>query len=340
MRSGELQQIEFHPPVDCEPFIPKALEHDSRKHHRDFKNCSLKRPCKNDLGLSHCNVRVCTKVPLDGATGPATVETEADHRVQQSENLILPPSPPVAVCKDALPAYSSYSLQPNLLDSVKDTACSGSPQEKKRMHAFGLKAVNNNQESESKRIVCSSSVSQGHFNSHFSFIQQSLNPSSETSGTVGPSDCSVPKDILQVCKVGKSDNGNSHVPGEGQETSGGKLWASSYSCVCDEDCKCPRENTEDEKLYDLETLSLLHANAAFSCSTDSLDATSAGSSVTSGYESSINVSDHSWDSLIRKYEPILQECLFGNQSVLKIQFLIIKLQKLQEKAVAEDDYER
>lgn len=322
MRTGKLQQIEFHPPIDCELLIPKEPEHHDRKHQRDFK-CSLKRPCKNKLGLSHCNAHVCTKVPSDVATGSATVETAADHRVQQSENLILPVSPPVAVCKeDALPVYSSHPGQTDLLDSVKDTACSGSSQEKKRMHAFGQKAVNDNQEVENKETVGSSSISQGHFNSSFSFIQQSLNPAFEKSGIVGPLDYSDSKDILQVCKVGKSDNGNSHVPWEGQGTLGGKLWASSDSCVCVEDCKCSRETKEDN-LYGFETLSLLHANAAFSCSSDSLDATSAGSSVTSGYESSTNVSDHSWDSLIRKYEPILQECLLRNQSVLKVGFFFV-----------------
>ncbi|XP_060098900.1 LOW QUALITY PROTEIN: disrupted in schizophrenia 1 protein [Heteronotia binoei] len=340
MRTGELQRIEFHPSVDCEPLIPKELEHRVRKQHRDFKICSLKRSCKNNLGSTHCNVCVCTKLSSDVATGSATVEIAADHRVQQSENLILPVSSPVAVCKeDALPVYSSYSLQTDSLDSAKDTACHGSSQEKKRMHAFSQKTVNDNLEFESKDIACSS-ISQGHFNSSFSFIQQSLNPAFETSGIMGQSDCSDPKDILQVCKVGKSDNGNSHVLGEAQENLGGKLWASSHSCVRAEDCKCPRETIEDDKLYNFESLSLLYGNAAFSYSTDSLDATSAGSSVTSGYESSTNASDHSWDSLIRKYEPVLQECLLENQSVLKKQFSIIKLQKLQENAVAEDDYER
>ncbi|XP_077202447.1 disrupted in schizophrenia 1 protein isoform X3 [Paroedura picta] len=200
LRTGELQQIEFHPPVDYEPFIPKKLEHHGRKLHRDFKNCCLKRPSKTELGLCHRNVCACTKVPSDVATGSATVEPAADYRVQQSENLILPVSPLVAGCKeDALPVYSSHSSQTNLLDSVKDTAFNHSSQEKKRMHAFCQKALNNHQELESKEIVCGS-VSQGHFNSSFSFIQQSLNPAFETSGIVDPSDCgpiSDPQDVLQ-----------------------------------------------------------------------------------------------------------------------------------------------
>ncbi|KFQ52406.1 Disrupted in schizophrenia 1 protein, partial [Nestor notabilis] len=49
---------------------------------------------------------------------------------------------------------------------------------------------------------------------------------------------------------------------------------------------------------------------------------------------------HSWDTLIKKYEPVLQDCLLGNRSTLKIKSLILRLQRLQEKAVEEDDYDR
>ncbi|KAM7119466.1 disrupted in schizophrenia 1 protein isoform 5-T6 [Ciconia maguari] len=80
--------------------------------------------------------------------------------------------------------------------------------------------------------------------------------------------------------------------------------------------------------------------ATFSYSTDSSDAASAGSSVTSGYESSFAVSDHNWDTLMKKYEPVLQDCLLGNRSTLKIKSLILRLQRLQEKAIEEDDYDR
>ncbi|XP_072712447.1 disrupted in schizophrenia 1 protein isoform X5 [Ciconia boyciana] len=74
--------------------------------------------------------------------------------------------------------------------------------------------------------------------------------------------------------------------------------------------------------------------------TYSSDAASAGSSVTSGYESSFAVSDHNWDTLMKKYEPVLQDCLLGNRSTLKIKSLILRLQRLQEKAIEEDDYDR
>ncbi|KAK4824589.1 hypothetical protein QYF61_016834 [Mycteria americana] len=107
-----------------------------------------------------------------------------------------------------------------------------------------------------------------------------------------------------------------------------------------EDLEYENETTANDKLQDCETVSLSDTDATFSYSTDSSDAASAGSSVTSGYESSFAVSDHNWDTLMKKYEPVLQDCLLGNRSTLKIKSLILRLQRLQEKAIEEDDYDR
>ncbi|XP_053238486.1 disrupted in schizophrenia 1 protein isoform X4 [Podarcis raffonei] len=346
MRTELLQQIGFQPLSDCEPFSPKGLEHNGRKHYREFKNCFLKRRCKNDT--LHCNACVNSpSVSPDVATGSPTAGNKADSlrpladfRVQQSEDLIQPVCPVVAIYKrDLLPASSSSSQQTNLLDSVKETAFAGGTQEKERMHALDQKEENNNQESESKDMPCTSFSPQDHFNSSFSFIQLSLNSACETNGIGGPVYCREPKEAWQTCKTGRAENVTLHVPWEGQRTSGKELWASSIS-LCSKDHKCPRGTAEDDKVQDCESHSLSHSHAAFSCSTESLEAASAGSSVTSGYESSNTVSDHSWDSLMKKYEPVLQDCLLGNQSILKIKSLIRKLQRLQAKAVAEDDYER
>ncbi|CAI5770539.1 QUALITY PROTEIN: disrupted in schizophrenia 1 [Podarcis lilfordi] len=346
MRTEVLQQIGCQPLSVCEPFGPKGLEHNGRKHYREFKNCFLKRQCKNDT--LHCNACVNSpSVSPDVATGSPTAGNKADSlrpladfRVPESEDLIQPVCPVVAIYKrDLLPVSSSSSQQTNLLDSVKETAFPGGTQEKERMHALDQKEENNKQESESKDMPCSSFSPQDHFNSSFSFIQLSLNSACETNGIGGPVDCREPKEAWQTCKTGRAENVNLHVPWEGQRTSGKELWASSIS-LCSKDHKCPRETAEDDKVLDCESHSLSHSNAAFSCSTESLEAASAGSSVTSGYESSNTVSDHSWDSLMKKYEPVLQDCLLGNQSILKIKSLIRKLQRLQAKAVAEGDYER
>uniref|UniRef100_UPI00398EE657 disrupted in schizophrenia 1 protein isoform X1 n=2 Tax=Pristiophorus japonicus TaxID=55135 RepID=UPI00398EE657 len=99
------------------------------------------------------------------------------------------------------------------------------------------------------------------------------------------------------------------------------------------DIKCGM-NTESKDLLSLDI------DIPFLCSADSSDGSSVGSSVTSGYESSITAFDQKCNSLLRKYEPILQDCLLENRMKLKLQSLILKLQKLQKKAVQEDDYEK
>ncbi|XP_053154870.1 disrupted in schizophrenia 1 protein isoform X2 [Hemicordylus capensis] len=349
MRTEVLQQIEFQPPPDCEPVSPRGLEYHGRKQHSNFENCSLKRQCQNNLGLLRCDACVnSTTVHSNVTTGSAEAENttgslrnQVDHRVKQSENPAHPVSSVVAISKEEVsPVCSLCSWQANLLDPVTiPNHKSESQEEEKRMHALGQKEVNNNQEPEKKELAFDLFSPQDYFNSSFSFIQLSLNSTFETRDSRGPSDCSEAKDCLQIYGTGNAENVNLHVPGERQRTSGKEPWASS-NYMCGEDSQCPRETIEDGKLQNCVARSLLHANAAFSCSTDSLEAASAGSSLTLGYESSNTVSDHSWDSLLRKYEPVLQDCLLGNRHILKIESLIRKLQRLQERAVAEDDYER
>ncbi|XP_048059899.1 disrupted in schizophrenia 1 protein isoform X4 [Megalobrama amblycephala] len=76
-----------------------------------------------------------------------------------------------------------------------------------------------------------------------------------------------------------------------------------------------------------------------SISIDSSDSTSA-SSVTSGYDSATPSSDQSRDGLIKKYEDVLQDCLQNNRTNTKIESIMTKLQRLQHKAVLDDDYDK
>ncbi|XP_072912777.1 disrupted in schizophrenia 1 protein isoform X2 [Hemitrygon akajei] len=102
--------------------------------------------------------------------------------------------------------------------------------------------------------------------------------------------------------------------------------------------KCGTDVNSENSPQDYDLLSLDTDNCA--CSADTSDGSSAGSSVTSGYESSITVLDQKCHSLMRKYEPILQDCLHENRMKLKLQTLILKLQKLQKNAVQNDDYKK
>ncbi|KAM9212066.1 LOW QUALITY PROTEIN: disrupted in schizophrenia 1 protein [Dugong dugon] len=83
-----------------------------------------------------------------------------------------------------------------------------------------------------------------------------------------------------------------------------------------------------------ETLSSLDGDSAPSCSLVSLVAGPSGS------EGSIFGHAHGWDTLLRKYEPALRDCLLSNRKQLKIKSLRLKLQKLQDKAVEDDDYDK
>lgn len=326
MRAEVVQQVEFLSHPECETCSSTGLEHQSRTHYRPSKNCAQLKQYKPELKSFHSDTSV-NRVPgsLNMATGSQTVRNTAegfgplsDLGILQSDNLIVPANPAIVVQKgDILPGYTSYSQQTNLLDAVEKTAYSSGPEKTDRMYAMGLQEVNNNQESENKDTVYNFSSVQDHFNSHFSFIQLSLSSASETSDVRPPSNCSEKKEFMQTGGVEKAENVNLHVPGEGRRTLRTELWASSNS-TSGKDCKCPQESAEDDQLQDCERLSLLHASVSCCCSTDSLDAASAVSSVTSGYESSNTAGDHSWDSLMKTYEPALQESLQANRSVVKV----------------------
>ncbi|XP_060609802.2 disrupted in schizophrenia 1 protein isoform X1 [Anolis sagrei] len=329
-------QAELQPSCDCEPLSLKELQHQDRKHCRSPKNCSQQGQCNTELRLFHCN-ECMNRVPvsLSVATGVSR-NIVADLEVQQTNKQTISVCPAFAICQgDTFPSYSSCVQQTNLLEVTHH----GGLQEQEIMHALGHKEVDHYKASENKDIICNSSSSRDHFNSNFSFIQLSLlNLSSETNGIGYPSHCGESKEVQQTCGAEKAEHVNLHVLEKGKKTPE-KERSTLSNNMCGENYK-GLEETAENTLQNCESPSLLHANVGFCCSTDSLGEASAGSSVTSGYESSNTGSDHCWDALMKKYEPVLQECLVGNRNILKVKSSIRKLQTLQEKAVAEDDYEK
>uniref|UniRef100_A0A8C6VM74 DISC1 scaffold protein n=1 Tax=Naja naja TaxID=35670 RepID=A0A8C6VM74_NAJNA len=232
-----------------------------------------------------------------------------------------------------LPAATNTSecLRPMQQSYAMEKTSEGvSSQKKERLCAQHQEKGINTQEPENKETFNGPSSLQDSFHSHFSFIQLSLNSASEAAA--GESGSRESKEFVGLGGIEKAENINFHLSGEVQRISRTELWASCNS-LCDEVGTCPLEAAEDGILQ-------VCTNNAFSSSTDSLEATSADSSVTSGYESCGIASDHSWDFLMKEYEPVLQECLLGNRRLVKIKSLMRKLQKLQEKAVAEEDYEK
>ncbi|XP_058525330.1 disrupted in schizophrenia 1 protein isoform X1 [Ochotona princeps] len=57
-----------------------------------------------------------------------------------------------------------------------------------------------------------------------------------------------------------------------------------------------------------------------------------------GHSGSVNALQ--WTALLSKWEPALQDCLSSNQRKLEVTLLRLKLQKLQDKAVQDDDYDK
>uniref|UniRef100_A0A7N4Q0M9 DISC1 scaffold protein n=1 Tax=Sarcophilus harrisii TaxID=9305 RepID=A0A7N4Q0M9_SARHA len=177
------------------------------------------------------------------------------------------------------------------------------------------------------------------FSSSFSFIRLSLQSAGERGEAEG---CLPTKEGEPPCQSppeGPADN-----TGRNESlTKWGGSGAREGLRRVSQPCSCrpaqglvgtpPAHSIQPEK----EVFSFTNTNAATSCSPD---ASSIVSSVTSGYQSSIMASDHSWDMLVKKYEPVLTDCLLSNRAVLKIKSLMLKLQKLQEKAVEEDNYDK
>ncbi|XP_066535808.1 disrupted in schizophrenia 1 protein isoform X2 [Hoplias malabaricus] len=71
----------------------------------------------------------------------------------------------------------------------------------------------------------------------------------------------------------------------------------------------------------------------------SLDSLDSSSSLTSGYESTTPSSDQKWDVFMNKCEEVMQECLHENHTNSRVESRMFKLQRMQQKAVLDDDYD-
>ncbi|NWS95909.1 DISC1 protein, partial [Mionectes macconnelli] len=331
MRPEAQQQIEFQSLGACKPFRPGELQH-GRQGCGDFENCTLCRQCQNNFEFLRCSAVSSAVVPADGVTMLATVgnmpgccKNLSCCKSPQSENTVTAAYPAAATSKGDVSAVCCTQQKSHSAKVSKPP----------HMYALDRTEVNNNCEYQNRDGISHSAVaynSLDSFTSSFSFIQLSLNLVSGVNGVEGKSTVEEAEIVLHP-----KTTGNLQKPEEMSQTHENLRDLCSFSKSA-EDLEHEHENHEHDKLQDCETVSDI--DATFSYSTDSLDAASAGSSVTSGYGSSFTVSNHKWDILMKKYEPVLQDCLLGNRSTLKIKSLILRLQRLQEKAIEEDDYDR
>ncbi|CAJ1067674.1 disrupted in schizophrenia 1 protein isoform X1 [Xyrichtys novacula] len=177
------------------------------------------------------------------------------------------------------------------------------------------------------------SSTQDSFNSSFSFIQQSLNSSSTPSRDPEPLNHSTkalqttPAPLpIDPSTSKRSSSVQSDPPSDRDELSGGRSWR-----VClwgDTEVTSDLPDGDDQSV-DIEIISSLSVDSD----------TASASSVTSGYESATPASDHGVDNLVKKYEVVLQDCLQNNRTHTKIESMMLKLQRLQQKAILDDDYD-
>ncbi|NWQ65923.1 DISC1 protein, partial [Neopipo cinnamomea] len=339
MRSEAQQQIEFQCLGACKPFRPGELQN-GRQGCGDFENCTPCRQCQNNFEFLHCSAVSSAVVPADGVTVLATsgnmpgcCKNLSCCKSPRSENTVTA----------AYPAGATSQGDVSAVCCTQQKSHSAKVSKPPNMYALDRTEVNNNCEYQNRDDISHSAVAHNSldsFSSSFSFIQLSLNLVSGVNDGEGKSTVEEAEIVLHPKTTGslqkEDDVTNSEEMSQTHENLGDLCCFSRSS----EDLEHEHESREHDKLQDCEIVSLSDIDATFSYSTDSLDAASAGSSVTSGYESSFTVSDRNWDILMKKYEPVLQDCLFGNRSTLKIKSLILRLQRLQEKAIEEDDYDR
>ncbi|KAL7382934.1 hypothetical protein ABVT39_001983 [Epinephelus coioides] len=188
------------------------------------------------------------------------------------------------------------------------------------------------------------------FNSSFSFIQQSLKSSQRTDTTTA-TPTREPEPLNQSTKAPSSPKTRaatlpithniskqstpiqsppSSTPSsqaEREELSlGGGFWR---DCLWGDREVTPDLPDGDSRSLDIEITSSLSVDSD----------TASASSVTSGYESATPASDQGWDNLVKKYEGVLQDCLQNNRTHTKIESMMLKLQRLQQKAILDDDYD-
>uniref|UniRef100_A0A3Q3DB93 DISC1 scaffold protein n=1 Tax=Hippocampus comes TaxID=109280 RepID=A0A3Q3DB93_HIPCM len=167
-------------------------------------------------------------------------------------------------------------------------------------------------------ILMPSTSPEESFHSSFSFIQQSLTASATPAHGPEPKTTEVPNS--SEIKPASSHE-ERETPAFGGRFWGERAWGS-------------REVSSDLPDGDFQCLD---SEITSSLSIDS--DTASASSVTSGYESTTPASDQGWDNLMKKYDHVLQDCLDNNRTHNKIESMMLKLQRLQQKAIVDDDYD-
>ncbi|XP_041866032.1 disrupted in schizophrenia 1 protein [Melanotaenia boesemani] len=186
------------------------------------------------------------------------------------------------------------------------------------------------------------------FNSSFSFIQQSLSSSQRTSTTTTSAQepeplhqsskaPNVPETKLDTFSTEHSFSKQPHpVQPLPSSAPGGRVQKEELLLSGRFWRECLWSSKEETSHLDCESRSLdIEITSSLSVDSD----TASASSVTSGYDSATPASEQVWDNLVKKYEGMLQDCLQNNRTHTKIESMMLKLQRLQQKAILDDDYD-
>ncbi|KAM4729201.1 disrupted in schizophrenia 1 protein isoform 1-T1 [Anableps anableps] len=188
------------------------------------------------------------------------------------------------------------------------------------------------------------SSSEVSFNSSFSFIQQSLNSNQRTElaglvqepePTSQPGNLETRREEISTKHIFLKQSAPAQSLQSLAQASQVHKEENSYGGRCLRDCLWVGKE-EMSHLPNSESQSLdLEVTSSLSVDSD----TASASSVTSGYESATPSSEQGWESLVKKYEGVLQDCLQNNRTYTKIESMMLKLQRLQQKAILDDDYD-
>ncbi|XP_061260811.1 disrupted in schizophrenia 1 protein isoform X1 [Bos javanicus] len=162
------------------------------------------------------------------------------------------------------------------------------------------------------------------FTSSFSFIRLSLGSAGERGEAEGcpPSrEAEGPHQSLEEMEAKAASSGGPH--------DHPRLLSLPFTLKASQGLADAAQTSGGSPGLECQTLPLLDTDAASSCSLDPL-----------WFEASSSADAQRWDPLLSRCEPALLHCLQGQHRRLEVKSLRLKLQKLQDKAIEEDDYDK
>ncbi|XP_053568242.1 disrupted in schizophrenia 1 protein [Bombina bombina] len=244
------------------------------------------------------NFEECFRKPFDYTASPGTIETSSG----QTNSIQL--------CRQIIP--EKMNKDPDYAKGIKTN----------NMSVLGQKTTSRSCDEQTSPLI-------GAFKSSFSFIQQSLDSEMKNKATFPDSE-QTPLENASSGPTNSTHQGPQDYFIDGFSCNNFKFspWNSNSNI---ESAPPAWQNTDKDKFFKMNT----DGETEFFCSTDSV--AKPAYSFTSGYSSN-SASESGWDTLIRKYEPLILECTQRNQSAVKVKALILELQQRLHKAVEEDNF--